>query len=138
MVLECIIGLVFFFQAEDGIRDRDVTGVQTCALPISGRRRTGTAGPAGLLLRLRHAPGNRPAQQALPVLLHALAVPTGDGSGPARCEHCGRAAGPGGAGGTAACAAATTPTPAMPGCGQAGNAACPCSQYSITCVKIAG
>jgi len=23
-----------FFQAEDGIRDRDVTGVQTCALPI--------------------------------------------------------------------------------------------------------
>src|SRR6266540_1062220 len=27
--------LVFFFQAEDGIRDRDVTGVQTCALPIS-------------------------------------------------------------------------------------------------------
>src|SRR5207249_9693739 len=27
--------LVFFFQAEDGIRDRNVTGVQTCALPIS-------------------------------------------------------------------------------------------------------
>src|SRR5207248_8607297 len=26
---------VFFFQAEDGIRDRTVTGVQTCALPIS-------------------------------------------------------------------------------------------------------
>src|SRR5207249_5699095 len=25
-----------FFQAEDGIRDRNVTGVQTCALPISG------------------------------------------------------------------------------------------------------
>ena len=25
----------FFFQAEDGIRDRLVTGVQTCALPIS-------------------------------------------------------------------------------------------------------
>src|SRR5437773_8072293 len=29
---------VFFFQAEDGIRDRDVTGVQTCALPISAAR----------------------------------------------------------------------------------------------------
>ena len=28
-------GCFFFFQAEDGIRDRDVTGVQTCALPIS-------------------------------------------------------------------------------------------------------
>src|SRR5689334_24136157 len=26
----------FFFQAEDGIRDGTVTGVQTCALPISG------------------------------------------------------------------------------------------------------
>src|SRR2546422_2009824 len=28
--------LFFFFQAEDGIRDVAVTGVQTCALPISG------------------------------------------------------------------------------------------------------
>ena len=27
----------FFFQAEDGIRDHCVTGVQTCALPISGQ-----------------------------------------------------------------------------------------------------
>src|SRR2546425_5706367 len=27
--------LFFFFQAEDGIRDKLVTGVQTCALPIS-------------------------------------------------------------------------------------------------------
>src|SRR5260370_37442362 len=26
--------VVFFFQAEDGIRDSSVTGVQTCALPI--------------------------------------------------------------------------------------------------------
>src|SRR5947207_9083688 len=29
---------VFFFQAEDGIRDHCVTGVQTCALPISLRQ----------------------------------------------------------------------------------------------------
>src|SRR5690606_40000025 len=29
--------LFFFFQAEDGIRDFHVTGVQTCALPISFR-----------------------------------------------------------------------------------------------------
>src|SRR5256885_5585958 len=28
--------IFFFFQAEDGIRDYKVTGVQTCALPISG------------------------------------------------------------------------------------------------------
>src|SRR2546422_7344219 len=32
-----IIVFFFFFQAEDGIRDVAVTGVQTCALPISGR-----------------------------------------------------------------------------------------------------
>src|SRR5256886_13085683 len=30
---------VFFFQAEDGIRDLTVTGVQTCALPIFTRNR---------------------------------------------------------------------------------------------------
>src|SRR6266700_6289568 len=30
-----IIFVFFFFQAEDGIRDFHVTGVQTCALPIS-------------------------------------------------------------------------------------------------------
>src|SRR5699024_2225 len=30
-----VLILYFFFQAEDGIRDRNVTGVQTCALPIS-------------------------------------------------------------------------------------------------------
>src|SRR2546430_13744128 len=29
---------IFFFQAEDGIRDLTVTGVQTCALPISVER----------------------------------------------------------------------------------------------------
>src|SRR6266498_5244571 len=31
-----VLRFFFFFQAEDGIRDADVTGVQTCALPISG------------------------------------------------------------------------------------------------------
>src|SRR5207253_3695857 len=42
----------FFFQAEDGIRDGHVTGVQTCALPISGpstrrRARRAPSRPAG-------------------------------------------------------------------------------------------
>src|SRR5437667_410148 len=50
--LELAVGrLLFFFQAEDGIRDRDVTGVQTCALPISGSCESGGvlfAGPAGV------------------------------------------------------------------------------------------
>src|SRR5207249_9436411 len=31
---ERLTELYFFFQAEDGIRDRNVTGVQSCALPI--------------------------------------------------------------------------------------------------------
>src|SRR5437588_2422851 len=31
----CLVSItIFFFQAEDGIRDHCVTGVQTCALPI--------------------------------------------------------------------------------------------------------
>src|SRR5690349_24123225 len=36
----------FFFQAEDGIRDLYVTGVQTCALPISWRAGRCAQGPA--------------------------------------------------------------------------------------------
>src|SRR2546425_692656 len=35
------IAVFFFFQAEDGIRDKLVTGVQTCALPISIVERAG-------------------------------------------------------------------------------------------------
>src|SRR5690348_18038877 len=35
----------FFFQAEDGIRDGRVTGVQTCALPISRRAPRAAARP---------------------------------------------------------------------------------------------
>src|SRR5205085_5784462 len=49
----------FFFQAEDGIRDLTVTGVQTCALPISGR---------ALRRRLRR-PRERPAAERLPRLV---------------------------------------------------------------------
>src|SRR3712207_3208853 len=37
--LDVLIVFVFFFQAEDGIRDIGVTGVQTCALPIYDRER---------------------------------------------------------------------------------------------------
>src|SRR2546425_7463416 len=36
MISSCIF--FFFFQAEDGIRDKLVTGVQTCALPILLKR----------------------------------------------------------------------------------------------------
>src|SRR5256885_11253128 len=34
-MLVAVVYVFFFFQAEDGIRDYKVTGVQTCALPIS-------------------------------------------------------------------------------------------------------
>src|SRR5256885_5352761 len=34
--VSCRSSTFFFFQAEDGIRDYKVTGVQTCALPIFG------------------------------------------------------------------------------------------------------
>src|SRR5205807_6437701 len=55
----------FFFQAEDGIRDYKVTGVQTCALPISIHLRKRPLAwsslecsirslPAGTSLRARH------------------------------------------------------------------------------------
>src|SRR3712207_7545823 len=42
----CIaVSVVFFFQAEDGIRDIGVTGVQTCALPICEGHVEGVDGP---------------------------------------------------------------------------------------------
>src|SRR3990167_9718704 len=38
IILLLVVIVVVCFQAEDGIRDLTVTGVQTCALPISARR----------------------------------------------------------------------------------------------------
>src|SRR5256886_10995283 len=37
LMVDVVLSILFFFQAEDGIRDLTVTGVQTCALPISPR-----------------------------------------------------------------------------------------------------
>src|SRR5690554_6993580 len=50
----------FFFQAEDGIRDADVTGVQTCALPI--------------LVFLVDLSGSMSSQNKLPLLKSSLKV----------------------------------------------------------------
>src|SRR4051794_41980819 len=52
-----LIILFFFFQAEDGIRDGRVTGVQTCALPICGRERGGDGGRARRPADRRGRPG---------------------------------------------------------------------------------
>src|SRR5437762_11857598 len=43
----------FFFQAEDGIRDTSVTGVQTCALPISSTNMRNVA-PSNVTARCVH------------------------------------------------------------------------------------
>src|SRR5205807_6699353 len=48
----------FFFQAEDGIRDYKVTGVQTCALPIYFSANSGQAhGPAVQVRPHQHSSG---------------------------------------------------------------------------------
>src|SRR5256885_5482719 len=59
----------FFFQAEDGIRDYKVTGVQTCALPICGQRH-----PVVLLQihpHLRHRTP-LPTRNALDLFIHLV------------------------------------------------------------------
>src|SRR5689334_24471439 len=45
--LYVLLYIFFFFQAEDGIRDGTVTGVQTCALPISNANGPGSSGFGG-------------------------------------------------------------------------------------------
>src|SRR5437879_6828378 len=47
-----VVAVYFFFQAEDGIRDTSVTGVQTCALPIWS--------PRGARASARARPSDRP------------------------------------------------------------------------------
>src|SRR5699024_11491952 len=67
----CVLFFFFFFQAEDGIRDRNVTGVQTCALPISKREKLNDVyqslisainsypneSPVDVLDNIKHGPG---------------------------------------------------------------------------------
>src|SRR5712691_12798422 len=59
----------FFFQAEDGIRDLTVTGVQTCALPICHAPGVGRDGRAD-------------SPRDCPPLPLVLPVPTAPGGGP--------------------------------------------------------
>src|SRR5712691_5551912 len=81
----------FFFQAEDGIRDLTVTGVQTCALPISGRplqkaaRRRGDRRDSPVAVGQDPAAGaqgagacpQKPMSHAIPALLLALCCVVG-------------------------------------------------------------
>src|SRR5438046_9383084 len=116
----------FFFQAEDGIRDWSVTGVQTCALPISkhlaGREDAGTPRLRGLVpLDGAGALGADVAEHAQ---VDRVGVKTDDGAAGAELEDIGhgfvRWTAPaaarrcGLAGGTRACARGVWPDPADP------------------------
>src|SRR5260370_7940587 len=68
--VQCCCRCFFFFQAEDGIRDSSVTGVQTCALPISCARQERRERSEARLRRLSK-------NIAAIVLLIALAFPVG-------------------------------------------------------------
>src|SRR2546430_3181693 len=59
--VEQVALIYFFFQAEDGIRDLTVTGVQTCALPIYGRPAP-PRNPGRRVRRGRHALVPRPVR----------------------------------------------------------------------------
>src|SRR5690606_41080815 len=94
----------FFFQAEDGIRDFHVTGVQTCALPIwkpaarVGRNREGSGTPSRVLpARMRTGRGglNWLGEGLLPPAWRA--VRAGDEIGRASCRERGERWGGGGA-----------------------------------------
>src|SRR5438132_7393284 len=62
--------LSFFFQAEDGIRDHCVTGVQTCALPISERHaRRGTSDAMAEHRRILAVTSHAPSRERLCALL---------------------------------------------------------------------
>src|SRR2546430_10147114 len=69
--------VVFFFQAEDGIRDLTVTGVQTCALPISF-----------VIQRSTEPARYEVAQMNLPPVFKFMNDMTND-STTAVCGHCG-------------------------------------------------
>ena len=61
----------FFFQAEDGIRDRLVTGVQTCALPISVRAKQVNAHHAmTVLLKDAFRPNIVQTLEGNPAIIH--------------------------------------------------------------------
>src|SRR5437773_2235633 len=79
----------FFFQAEDGIRDRDVTGVQTCALPILSLpvppASSGTSASTGTRRRRNPCAGRAAASRGRSVgsVAHGCA-PSADGGSGAR------------------------------------------------------
>src|SRR6266540_6132720 len=71
------IQFFFFFQAEDGIRDRDVTGVQTCALPISFcSADSAAAGTRAVATHIAGAPSSEPGERTTKKLVVRLCQST--------------------------------------------------------------
>src|SRR5207249_6826520 len=58
----------FFFQAEDGIRDRNVTGVQTCALPISSPNCPSPSSNSSSRLSMESLPSPSPKDSTTPIV----------------------------------------------------------------------
>src|SRR5256885_2892441 len=66
-----VVDYFFFFQAEDGIRDYKVTGVQTCALPISRFANGGEEHAHRPAIRRQHLyPDQRAAHRAARLPVH--------------------------------------------------------------------
>src|SRR2546426_10776806 len=81
---------IFFFQAEDGIRDYKVTGVQTCALPISSRG--GGGRPRARSARRAGGPDRpRGSARELGRARMVLGPPRGDRGGAEECARLRRA-----------------------------------------------
>src|SRR5207244_9886079 len=68
-ILWCYVTMCFvffFFQAEDGIRDDLVTGVQTCALPIYTARSSSASDAFRTATAFSGAPARRPRRRGSP------------------------------------------------------------------------
>src|SRR5256885_16427480 len=67
--------MFFFFQAEDGIRDYKVTGVQTCALPICQDLPLAPAGGGARVCTAARPVDLPPGSRKIETIVSSLAVP---------------------------------------------------------------
>src|SRR5256885_6594833 len=81
--IDAVDSFFFFFQAEDGIRDYKVTGVQTCALPISVEHRNGNSAKRANVAR-PHG-DKRCSSMMLPLLV--VASHSGEGHDPGSKDY---------------------------------------------------
>src|SRR5689334_24817353 len=84
-----VVFFFFFFQAEDGIRDGTVTGVQTCALPILLRLQRGPVDDEPVERRLERLEAVAPRREGADVLAvpEEVGIDLGHPDGQARSEE---------------------------------------------------